>query len=395
MTTHEVEEPGAPSAGPERVVVIDDDYAMRLSCRQILVKSGFEVETYEDGARGLAAVAAAKPALVVVDLKMPGLSGMDVIRRVQAIDPTIVLIVITGYATIGTAVEAMQAGAYDFLPKPFKPDELRLIVNRGLERRRLMNQTRELELERELMKRRFVSFVSHQLKSPLAAVQQYLEVLRRLADAPDVESKRDEWVGRCLTRIREMRGLIDDWLTVARAEGEALVGERSPVALAPVLERLVDSHRSEAEDAGVTVAVVLPPALPPVAGDRNCVSVLLENLLSNAIAYNRPGGTVTLRCRAEAGEVVVEVADTGVGIPAASLGRLFEEFYRVPSEGDASRPSGTGLGLPICRRIASELGGAIDVESEEGTGSVFRVRIPAFQDGDTAPADAEEMAHAR
>jgi two-component system, sensor histidine kinase and response regulator len=119
---------------------------------------------------------------VVVDLKMPGLSGMDVIRRVREIDPEIVLVVITGYATIGTAVEAMKSGAYDFLPKPFKPDELRLIVSRGLERRQLHRKSRELEVERELMKRRFVSFMTHQLKSPLAAIHQYLDVLKRLGD---------------------------------------------------------------------------------------------------------------------------------------------------------------------------------------------------------------------
>lgn len=375
----------------ERVVVIDDDYAMRLSCRQILAKSGFEVETYEDGARGLTGVAELKPSIVVVDLKMPGLSGMDVIRRVQAIDPTIVLIVITGYATIGTAVEAMKGGAYDFLPKPFKPDELRLIVDRGLERRRLLKRSRELELEREIMKRRFVSFVSHQLKSPLAAVQQYLEVLQRLKGSPDVEEKREEWVNRCLTRTREMRELIDDWLTLARVEGSSLVAERSPVALEPILQALLQSHRDRAAGAGVTLASDLPPALPPVLGDRNCLTVLFENLLSNAIAYNRPGGRVTVRAAASAGEVAVEVEDTGVGIPERSLDRLFEEFYRVPREegnGDGAGGRGTGLGLPICQRITSELGGAIEVESEVDVGSTFRVRLPAH--GERAPGAESE-----
>src|SRR5581483_10271373 len=98
----------------ERIVVIDDDHAMRLSCRQILAGMGHAVEVFADGAQGLAQIARLAPALVVVDLKMPGLSGLDVLRRLHAIDPSIVVVVITGYATIETAIEAMKAGAYDF-----------------------------------------------------------------------------------------------------------------------------------------------------------------------------------------------------------------------------------------------------------------------------------------
>ncbi len=389
-----------PGAG-ERIVVIDDDYVMRLSCRQILTKSGFEVETFEDGSRGLAGVAELRPSVVVVDLKLPGLSGVEVIRRVRELDPDAVLIVITGYATVGTAVEAMQSGAYDFLPKPFKPDELRLTVGRALERRQLLKRSRELELERELMKRRFVSFVSHQLKSPVAAVHQYLAVLKRLDRSPDVEAKRREWLDRCLTRTEEMRDLIDDWLTLARAEGTGLVSVRGRVDVRPILERLVDSHEESAEAAGVSVGGDLPGRPFPVIGDRNCLMVLFENLLENAIAYTRPGGSVAVWAGEDAGEVVVEVRDTGVGIPPEARDRLFEEFYRV-SRGNGrsgmggtengkspTRPEGTGLGLPICKRIVTELGGRIEVESEVDVGSTFRVRLPAYGGGEASGSDAE------
>ena len=139
----------------ETIVVIDDDYAMRLSCRKILSKMGFRVETFEDGAQGPEGVASLKPGLVAVDLKMPGISGMEVITRVHEVDPEIIIVVITGYATIDTAVAAMKCGAYDFLPKPFSPDELRLIVNRGLERRRLALESRPYQV-REPAIHRFV-----------------------------------------------------------------------------------------------------------------------------------------------------------------------------------------------------------------------------------------------
>jgi two-component system, sensor histidine kinase and response regulator len=391
--------------GRERIVVIDDDYAMRLSCRQILARSGFEVETFEDGTQGLVGVAALKPSLVVVDLKMPGLSGMDVVRRVRDIDPEIVLVVITGYATIGTAVEAMKSGAYDFLPKPFKPEELRLIVARGLERRHLHRKTRQLEVERELMRRRFISFMTHQLKSPLAAIHQYLDVLQRLGDSPDVAGKRAEWLERCLVRTGQLRELIDDWLLLAKSEGSTLVARRERVDLRPVLEGVVASYEGRAGGAGVSVSAELPAAEYPVLADRNCVMVLFDNLITNAIDYNRRGGQVRVSARAEPGEVVVEVADTGPGIPAEAVELLFEEFFRVPpaaTPGDGvdggnagvggnggRRWRGTGLGLPICKRIVAELGGGIEVESEVGSGSTFRVHLPAYREESGSREEAE------
>lgn len=359
----------------DTIVVIDDDYAMRLSCEQILGKSGFEVRSYEDGARGLEGVAELRPSLVVVDLKMPGLSGLEVVPRIREIDPGIVIVVITGYATIGTAVDAMKAGAYDFLPKPFSPDELRLIVRRGLERRRLLEESQQGEVERELMKRRFVTFVSHQLKTPLVAVHQYLEVLQRLGDDGGPDAKRREWIERCLVRTREMRTLIDDWLTLSQLEGGTLSRHRVDLDLRELLGHLVDEHAELAAAEGVQVALIPGPPLP-VHGDRTCLSVLFENLIANAVKYNRPGGTVRVDGTVDSGEVVVAVADTGMGIPAGDLPYLFDEFYRVRrSAGEAV--AGTGLGLPISRRVALEMGGTIEVESTEGTGSTFRVRLPS------------------
>ena len=380
----------AESRTDERVVVIDDDNAMRLSCRQILGRMGLAVETYSDGAQGLAGVAREKPGLVVVDLKMPGLSGLEVLCRIHEIDPSIVVVVITGYATIDTAIEAMKAGAYDFLPKPFAPDQLRVIVSRALERRRLAAESRRLEVEREMLKRRFVSFVSHQLKSPLAAIHQYLDLIDRLGDAPEVAAKRRDWIRRSLARSVEMRRLIDDWLTLARIEGDSLVGCRDSIDIAPLLARIVDGERERAALVDVTLTSTAGEGPLPVPGDASCLHVLFENLIDNAVKYNRPGGSVDVAAALENGEVVVEVRDSGEGIPAEALPLLFQEFFRARREPGGAR--GNGLGLAICRRIATELGGTIGAESTVGEGSLFRVRLPAATDDAVAApvASAEE-----
>jgi signal transduction histidine kinase len=364
---------GAP---PEReaILVIDDDYAMRLSCRKILEKAGFHVETYEDGARGLEAVTVLKPGLIVVDLKMPGISGTQVVERVHEIDPEIIVVVITGYATIGTAVEAMKCGAYDFLPKPFSPDELRLIVHRGLERRRLSLESRRSELEREILKRRFITFVSHQLQTPLAAIHQYIGVLKELEDTEGAAARRREWFDRCLARIAETQSLIRDWLTIGKADCQALAKERVAVDLKPVISAVLDSYSELAAAEKVSLEARLPEEPCPVRGDRNCFNVLFDNLIVNAIKYNKPGGRVVVSAEPLNGEVVVSVSDTGVGIPEKYQRLLFQEFFRVGAE-EGKKTPGSGLGLAICKRIVTELGGSIDVESAPDAGSTFRVRL--------------------
>ncbi|HTP31392.1 MAG TPA: HAMP domain-containing sensor histidine kinase [Candidatus Acidoferrales bacterium] len=369
---------GEPTA-PELVVVIDDDYAIRLSCAKILAKMGFRAEAFEDGALGLDGVARLKPDMVIVDLKMPGLSGMEVIPRVHEIDPRTVIVVITGYATIDTAVQAMKSGAYDFLPKPFSPEELRLIVNRGLERRRLAIEAERHEIEQTMLKRRFVTFVSHQLRTPLVAIHQYLDVLQHLDEAKDSPARRQEWLARCLARIEELQALISDWLTLARVEGGSLFKERIKVDLNSIVPPILKTYEQTAAAEGVLLEARLPDGDLNVWGDRNCLTVLFDNLITNAIKYNRAGGRVTVTGSQSRGEVEISVADTGMGIPEKYRPFLFDEFFRVKDEG-TRKTTGTGLGLHICKRIVAEMGGAIEVASEVGAGSTFSVRLPAWQE---------------
>ncbi len=366
--------PGAESQ-PATIVVIDDDRAMRLSCQKILSKAGFRVESFETGSAGLEGISSLKPVMAVVDLKMPGISGMEVIARVHEIDPRIVIVVITGYATIDTAVEAMKSGAFDFVPKPFSPDELRLIVNRGLEHRRLILESQRGEMERELLKRRFITFVSHQLQTPLVAIHQYLDVLRHL-DSPD-PAKMHDWLDRCLVRTEEIQAIIKDWLTLARLEGGLLAHQHAKVDLSRTVSEILKTYEVMAATDGITMENRLPEEGCPVVGDQNCLSVLFDNLVVNAIKYNRPGGKVTVSVERTPDEAVVSVADTGIGIPEKYRQMLFGEFFRIQ---DAKKTPGTGLGLAIAKRVVSEMGGSISVESEVDVGSTFRVRLLSWRE---------------
>jgi two-component system, sensor histidine kinase and response regulator len=365
---------GGRATGSRRVVVIDDDDVMLLSCRRILEKEGYDVETFNNGFDGIRWIREAPPPLLLVDLKMPELDGFQVIERVRHINPDVVITVITGYATISTAVDAMKAGAYDFLPKPFTPDELRLIVNRGHERWRLATESARLHREKEETERRFVTFVSHQLKSPVVAAKQYLDVLLFTSNE-EIGPRTREWLRRAEARLDEMLALIHDWLELARLDRAALADAGTACDVREVLGQVIDASMPAAQAAAVTLECVPAPDTGWVRSDSTGLATVLSNLVSNGIKYNRVGGRVTVRTRRDDEMVVLEVSDTGIGIPDASLPDLFKEFYRVKNEQTRDIP-GTGLGLAICRRIVTALGGSIDVCTRAGEGTTFTARIP-------------------
>ncbi len=380
MATGVIESPRVEAR--ERVVVIDDDEIMLLSCSEILTRAGFKVETFASGEDGIRRIKEAPAALLFVDLKMPKIDGMEVIRRVRQIDPSMVIVVITGYATIATAVDAMKAGAYDFLPKPFTCDEFALIMNRGFERWRLARDSERLRREKEEVQRRFVTFVSHQLKTPVVAVKQYLDVMMYMSPDEMPERAR-EWIKRSQLRLGEMLAIVQDWLDLSRLEHGQLANRDAATDLREVARGVVQAHAVAAEKAGVSVGIESQGELPAVRGDAGSLGMLLANLVGNAIKYNRPGGRVALRLSARGDTVAVEVEDTGIGMSSASLERLFEEFYRVKSTATENIP-GTGLGLAICKKIASELDGKIAVNSREGTGTTFTVDLPVHRTSGTS-----------
>jgi len=357
------------------VLVIDDEESMRDSCSQIIAKLGCRVETAEDGAIGLAKIRELKPDAIIVDLKMPGIGGLDVLNEVRLIDPQIVAIVITGYATVDAAVEAMKRGAYDFLPKPFTPDELRLILARALERRRLSIEAETLRREKKLLQDNIITMVSHQLRSPLVAIQQYFEVLLS-GIAGELEAKPREMIRKASDRLTSLLELVNDWLQLARIDGGGLVAAFRPVELRPLLDRLIDFLAPLAREHDVTLEWGAPPGSGIAAfGDGASLEQVFTNLLHNGIIYNKKGGRVQVRLGEDSDEVTVEVRDTGIGIAAEHLPLIFDQFYRV-HRSEETKAKGSGLGLSIVKKIVDAHHGRVEVSSEPGLGTVFTVRLP-------------------
>jgi two-component system sensor histidine kinase/response regulator len=356
------------------ILVIDDEESMRDSCSQILTKGGFHAETAEDGSIGLEKVKETKPDLVLIDLKMPGISGMEVLEKVKEIGPNIISVVITGYATVESAVEAMKKGAYDFLPKPFTPEELRIIISRGLERRKLILETESLRKEKKLLEENFITMVSHQLRSPLVAIQQFFEVILG-GMVGEVQEKQKEMITRSRDRVDGLLKLIDDWLDVARLNRGQIVDKLKPLSLKKVIKKLMEDMQPLAEKNDVSLEFGPSSENDLVQGDEETLEQVFSNLITNAIRYNKPKGKVIITIKENKDFISAEVQDTGIGIAKEHLPLIFDQFYRV-KRGEDQEIKGTGLGLSIAKKIVDAHGGSIKASSEVGKGSSFTVLLP-------------------
>ena len=353
------------------ILVVDDDESIRDSCTQILTKDGYKAETAKDGSSGLEQIKEKKPDLVLIDLKMPGINGLEVLEKTREIDPNIIAVVITGYATVESAVEAMKIGAYDFLPKPFTPDELRIIIKRGLERRKLIQETESLRREKKLMEENFITMVSHQLRSPLVVILQYFEVILG-GMVGEVSEKQKEMIQKAQSRLENLMNLINDWLDVAKLDSGQIVENLKPLPLKKVIEKLLEEMQPLAQKNDISLELMPSSGNENVMGDEESLKQVFSNLITNAIRYNKPKGKVRISFKKSRNFIITEVQDTGIGISKDHLPFIFAQFYRVKRTKN-QKIKGTGLGLSIAKKIVEAHGGFIQVSSEEGQGSTFTV----------------------
>ena len=355
----------------ERILVIDDEEVIRDSISRAFIKEGFSVRSAADGESGCRLFREFRPDVVLVDLKMPNKSGLEVLAEIEGEDPDVIKIVITGYATISLAVDAMKVGAYDFLPKPFAPQELRRIVGRGIEKRRLMLESKRLRREQENIRRNMVSLVSHELRAPLAATVQYLEVLLG-GFAGEISEESRDLISRCDVRLREMIELIGKWLSLATFDPDGIAKQFRDIDLLEVAREAVEGSGPLADEKGVRLLLDSTADLSAVKGDRISLAEVLNNLISNAVKYNRAGGFAKVKLYEQGEEVRLEVSDNGMGIAPEHLSRVFDEFYRIDGRRNAA-VRGSGLGLAIVKKLVEAHGGRLQMDSLPGEGTTVQI----------------------
>ncbi|UCC89194.1 MAG: GAF domain-containing protein [Anaerolineales bacterium] len=270
----------------------------------------------------------------------------------------------------------------------FKPEDLTLmeslaamaaiaIENARLyaeEQQRAAALARALEQQQELdrLKNEFIRNVSHELRTPLALIYGYAELLDD-GGLGELQPDQREPVSVIARRTRMLHKMVDDLMIILETEAQA--PQRKPLNLADLVRELLADFQIAVQQAGLTLVAELSPNLPKVPGDIESLRRVLDNLLGNALKFTPPGGQITVRLWAEGPAVMLEVADTGIGIPPDQLERIFERFYQVDGS-TTRRYGGTGLGLALVKEIIEAHGGKVGVESNEGRGSTFTLTFP-------------------
>src|SRR5438105_3930849 len=422
---------------PPRVLIVDDEESVTITMAAILEMDGYSVATALRGEEALKQIATEEFDLVLTDLRLDDFDGMDVLAAARRRSSDTIGIVLTGYASLESAVKALREGAYDYMLKPADVEELRATVARGIERRKLGQQLREriTDLEaanrtinelneglqdriakatadlqarvRELdaartelqasyeklqeldkLKSQFLSIASHELKTPITAMSGFVQIAvrrikRRLgAGRPDEVAwkKEEETLLEQLEVVQRQTGklarLVDELLDVSRIESGRLELRMADVDLPELLAEVMRRHQLMATKHELRLQYD-PDRKLGVRGDRDHLEQVLNNLIGNAMKYSPTGGVIDVTvARAGENEVELAVGDHGIGIRPGELARVFGLFYRSPDR-DARDVGGMGLGLYITKEIVDRHNGRIWAESELGRGTTFHVALPA------------------
>ena len=367
-------------------LVVDDEPGMRLGAERILQsfriplpdfgeEIGFSVHTAATGREALNLLDKERPDILLLDYKLPDVHGLDILSQALRDKKNVLTIMITAYASLEVAINATKNGAFDFLAKPFTPEELQNTVRKAAEHLYLERKAQSLEEEKRQVRFQFISVLAHELKSPLAAVENYLRIMTDRIAGNEITGY-DAMIERSLLRIDGMRKLIIDLLDLTHIESGQRARSVAAVRLRDLVDDAVEKVKPDAEARRIVMSVDCDETLD-FSCDRGELDILVSNLLTNAVKYNRDGGTVALSVRPEGPGICVTCRDSGIGMTDEEAAGLFKEFYRVKNK-KTKDILGSGLGLSIVKKIADLYSGSISVKSAPDQGTEMRaVLLPA------------------
>jgi signal transduction histidine kinase len=312
---------------------------------------------------------------VLVDLGLPDSEGLDTFVRVAEAAGTAAVVVVTGLADARLAEDAVCLGAQDYLVKSgSRPGEFGRAVNYAIRRQRVLDELARARDEQLEMKDRFLSHVSHELRSPLSVVHQFASLLFDGVAGPLSVDQR-EFLGVLIRNVGQLRVMIDDLLEVGRVQRGRLAVDCRALDLRGLLADAVTAYAPAAEHRGIALRLDAG-VLPAVLADEERIREVLANVIDNALKFTAPGGSVALEGMADdEGYVRVTARDTGCGVRAEDLDRIFEQFFQAEQSDEVSR-HGLGLGLFVCKDLVERQGGAMWAESTHGQGTAISFTVP-------------------
>ena len=365
-----------------KILVVDDEQSVATTIKAILQLDGNEVSAVTSGKEALDLLREHEFDVVLTDLRLDDLDGIEILRETQKLWPDTVSIMLTGYASLESAVTALRSGAYDYLIKPSDVDELRATVGRALERRRLRQRLVELE-QLDKLKTQFLSMASHELRTPLTAVSGFMQIARRrmgrLGAATDVPQpwreeaqKADETLDMANRQAKKLARLIDELLDVSRLQQGRVEMRLAEIDLGEIVREVGERMKLLSKNHEIETKV---EGTAPIVGDRDRIEQVFENLVGNAMKYSPENGPIKVSLHVNGANAVVSVRDHGIGIAPAEVEKIFGLFYRSPDP-RADHVGGLGLGLYISREIVSRHHGRLWAERNPDAGTTFHVTLP-------------------
>jgi len=367
-----------------KILVVDDEIGIRSGVIRILQnfevdypfideKFNFELLEAASGEEAIKIIDEQKPDIILLDNKLPGIQGIEVLEYIKKHLYDIFVVMITSYASLEVAVKATRDGAYDFIPKPFTPQELRSSIENITKQIFLKRMAQKLNKAGKEIRFQFLSVLSHELKAPINAIEGYLKIMKDKQFGDNIDNYI-QIIDRSLERIKGMKTLILDLLDFTKIETGMPKQNIQEIDLIKIAEISIDTVRPYAIQKDVDIYLNNKhPVI--IKADPGEMEIIFNNLLSNAVKYNKDKGRVDIYIRKENNYCVIKVDDTGIGISQEDCKKLFTDFFRIKNE-QTRHITGSGLGLSIVKKIVDMYQGKIEVKSIYGEGSSFIIFLP-------------------
>ncbi len=368
----------------EKVLVVDDEERVCQTLEEFLTLRGYLVDVASGGPEALRMLRENVYALLLTDLMMPRMNGIELMEQARELDPDLMVVIITGFGTIETAVQALKQGAYDYVLKPFSLMEIERSVERALEKRRLAHENLQLgEVNRRLreidaVKSDLLGIVSHEFRTPLTSLKGYVSLLESggLGAVSETQIEALQAVGE---NTRRLEKLVDNILVLAEIGGGSGEIRMQDVDLGAVLNRALQEIRPEMEVSGSRAEVSVDADLPAVSGDFDKLVMAVGNLIDNAVKFKSEDGIIRTAVTAQSargeGWIDLTISDKGIGISEQDLNTIFDHFVQVDMSA-TRRVGGVGLGLSVVKEIIHRHGGAVKIQSRPGEGTTVSVSLP-------------------
>ena len=379
------------------LIVDDEDHVLEVLVSMIK-HIGHNPVKASGGIIGLDICSRQKLDLVLTDLNMPGMHGLEFISRLSEEHPDLPIVVISGANNLQAAIEAIRLGAWDYLNKPVSLDELNMVMQRVFARMQLIAENRayqdnleELVMQRttelhgalkqaeaaNLAKSAFLANMSHELRTPLNSIMGFSQLLEEnLYCSCSRSPETMESISYIASSANHLLEMVNDILDLSKIEAGKIDINKLPFDLFAMLRRLPLSVKSIASKKGVRLEVSIPDHMGWIDADEVRLKEVFYNLLSNAVKFTEDGKKIGLEVKTEESTFAVTVWDEGCGIPEDQQERIFDPFEQVGKGYHTSAAKGTGLGLTISRRLVEMHDGTLSVSSVSGAGSRFTVKIP-------------------